>query len=225
LEEKFAEVNKRLDEMAKPKPQLAEAEWDTEYINNLPDEALAYIEPGGTKDEQGKTVPRSLRHLPYKNAQGNLDADHVRNALARLDQIQISAEGKASERVFPTTYANMDVCFIKLKRRAARSLQNPRLLNVTFTTFRDWGATMTYHYTRKLLLVQQLLGHKNIQNTLRYTRPVHFKEDEFEVETAATIEEAKELLKVGFDYIAEKNSIMLFRRPKRFGSLSVINEA
>ena len=54
---------------------------------------------------------------------------------------------------------------------------------------------MTYHYTRKLLLVQQLLGHKNIQNTLRYTRPVHFKEDEFEVETAATVEEAKELLK------------------------------
>jgi len=39
------------------------------------------------------------------------------------------------------------------------------------------------------------------------------------------LEEAKELLKVGFDYITEKNGIMLFRRPKRFGSLGVINEA
>ena len=56
LEEKFSEVNKRLDEIAKPKPQLAEAEWDTEYINNLPDEAFAYIEPGGSKDEQGKQL-------------------------------------------------------------------------------------------------------------------------------------------------------------------------
>ncbi len=74
---------------------IAEAEWDTEYINNLPDDAFAYIEPGGQKDEQGKTVPRSLRHLPYKNAQGNLDAEHVRNALARLDQTEISAEAKA----------------------------------------------------------------------------------------------------------------------------------
>jgi hypothetical protein len=74
---------------------VVEAEWDTEYINNLPDDAFAYVEDGGEKDEQGKTVPRSLRHLPYKNAEGNLDADHVRNALARLDQTEISAEAKA----------------------------------------------------------------------------------------------------------------------------------
>ncbi len=77
------------------KTGVQEAEWDTEYINNLPDDAFAYVEAGGQKDEQGKTVPRSLRHLPYKNAQGNLDADHVRNALARLDQTEISAEAKA----------------------------------------------------------------------------------------------------------------------------------
>ncbi len=73
---------------------VQEAEWDLEYINNLPDECFAYIENGGQKDEQGKTAPRSLRHLPFKNAQGILDADHVRNALARLDQTDISAEAK-----------------------------------------------------------------------------------------------------------------------------------
>jgi len=77
------------------KAGIAEAEWDTEYINNLSDEAFAYIAPGGEKDDQGKTVPRSLRNLPYKNAEGNLDADHTRNALARLDQTDISAEAKA----------------------------------------------------------------------------------------------------------------------------------
>lgn len=73
---------------------VQEAEWDTEYINNLPDDAFAYIEAGGTKDEQDKTAPRSLRHLPFKDAQGNLDADHVRNALARLDQTSLSMEAK-----------------------------------------------------------------------------------------------------------------------------------
>jgi len=77
---------------------IIEAEWDTAYINNLPDEAFAYISPGGQKDEQSKTVPRSLRNLPYKNAEGKLDADHVRNALARLDQTDISAEGKAEAK-------------------------------------------------------------------------------------------------------------------------------
>jgi hypothetical protein len=77
------------------KAGIQEAEWDTEYINKLPDECFAYIESGGEKDSEGKTVPRSLRHLPFKNAEGNLDADHVRNALARLDQTNISAEAKA----------------------------------------------------------------------------------------------------------------------------------
>jgi phage head maturation protease len=49
-------------------------------INDLPDSAFAYIEPGGKKDDQGKTVPRSLRHFPIH------DAAHVRNALARAPQ-------------------------------------------------------------------------------------------------------------------------------------------
>jgi len=66
--------------------QLKEAEWDTEYINNFPDSSFAFIESGGEKDEDGKTKPRSLRHLPFKNAQGNVDHDHLVNALARLPQ-------------------------------------------------------------------------------------------------------------------------------------------
>jgi len=36
------------------------------------------------------------------------------------------------------------------------------------------------------------------------------------VARATSIEEAKELLAVGFNYITEKNGIMLFRKPKRF---------
>lgn len=56
------------------------AEMTSAAINDLPDSAFAYIEPGGSKDEQGKTVPRSLRHFPIH------DAAHVRNALARAPQ-------------------------------------------------------------------------------------------------------------------------------------------
>ena len=78
--------------------RLKEAEWDTEYINNLPDECFAYIEPGGEKDEEGKTKPRSLRHLPFKNAQGNIDHDHLVNALARLPQTDLSDEAKAQAK-------------------------------------------------------------------------------------------------------------------------------
>lgn len=62
------------------------AVWTTAYINDLPDSAFLYIEPGGKKDEQGKTVPRSLRHFPIRDAEGRIDLAHLRNALARIPQ-------------------------------------------------------------------------------------------------------------------------------------------
>lgn len=58
----------------------AEAEMTAKSINDLPDSAFAYIEPGGKKDSDGKTTPRSKRHFPIH------DAAHVRNALARAPQ-------------------------------------------------------------------------------------------------------------------------------------------
>lgn len=74
------------------------AEWDTAYIDDLPDSAFAYVESGGTKDKAGKTEPRSNRHLPYKGSDGKPDAAHVRNALARLDQTDIPASAKTSAK-------------------------------------------------------------------------------------------------------------------------------
>ncbi len=71
------------------------ADWDIAYINDLPDSAFAYIAPGGEKDDQGKTVPRSLRFLPYRNKAGDIDPPHLRNALARLPQTDLSADAKA----------------------------------------------------------------------------------------------------------------------------------
>ena len=74
-----------------------ETEWTPEYVNDLPDSAFAVIAAGGEKDEQGKTVPRTLRKLPHHNAEGNLDLPHLRNALARANQIEpanLQAEAK-----------------------------------------------------------------------------------------------------------------------------------
>ena len=79
--------------------KVAEAEWDTEYINNLPDSAFATIGAGGEKDADGKTIPRTLRHLPFKNAQGNIDLPHLRNALARLNQIESGSQAEAKKKL------------------------------------------------------------------------------------------------------------------------------
>jgi hypothetical protein len=73
------------------------AVWTTAFVNNLPDSCFAYIEPGG-KQVDGKTEPRSLRHLPYKDSTGKCDPAHVRNALARLSQTNIPDSAKASAK-------------------------------------------------------------------------------------------------------------------------------
>ncbi|NIT35841.1 MAG: hypothetical protein GTN49_04975 [candidate division Zixibacteria bacterium] len=73
-----------------PEAEGPEEEWDEEYINALPDESFAYIEPGGEKDEEGKTVPRELRHFPVRDADGNVSLPHVEEALAALDTEKMS---------------------------------------------------------------------------------------------------------------------------------------
>jgi HK97 family phage prohead protease len=60
--------------------------WSAAMVNDLPDSSFLLIESGGTKDSEGKTTPRSLRHFPVKDAGGKVDLPHLRNALARIPQ-------------------------------------------------------------------------------------------------------------------------------------------
>jgi integrase len=64
---------------------------------------------------------------------------------------------------------NLRRTFERYRRRIAYNLGNPRLLRITFHTLRHWKATTEYHKTKDILYVMQLLGHKNIKNTLIYT--------------------------------------------------------
>jgi len=65
---------------------LSEATWTAKFVDDLPDSSFAVIMPGGEKDEDDKTTPRSLRKLPYKDADGKVDLPHLRNAPSRLPQ-------------------------------------------------------------------------------------------------------------------------------------------
>lgn len=127
---------------------------------------------------------------------------------------------KTSEYVFPTTYRNVAKCYWLMRRKISKRLCNPRVLSISMVTFRHWGATMLYHHTRDILLVKKLLGHKRIDNTMKYTQLVNFKDDDYEVTTASTEEEIKALGKAGFVKYDEHNGIHFYRKPKRFVSLA-----
>ena len=82
-----------------------------------------------------------------------------------------------------------------------------------------WAAS--YVFPCDLLLVQKLLGHKRITSTMKYTQLTQFKDDEYDVATATTIEEAKTIVAAGYHYVTDKQGIMLFKRPRRFGSMTL----
>ena len=60
----------------------------------------------------------------------------------------------------------------------------------------------------------QVLGHKNIKNTLRYTQLVNFAQDEFVCKVASTAKQASELIEVGYEYVCEIEGTKLFRKRK-----------
>lgn len=73
-------------------------QWTGAYVNDLPDSAFLLIEAGGKKDGEGKTVPRSLRHFPVRDDEGDIDLPHLRNAIARIPQSEVAgldADAKA----------------------------------------------------------------------------------------------------------------------------------
>jgi hypothetical protein len=55
---------------------------------------------------------------------------------------------------------------------------------------------------------------------MKYIGMINFKTNEYEVTTATDVEEAKKVLAAGFEYIIEKQGIMLFRKPKRFTTVN-----
>ena len=75
------------------------ATWSAAFINDLPDSSFALILPGGEKDADGKTTPRSLRKLPHHDKGGALDLPHLNNALSRAPQMTGVSDAQRSRAI------------------------------------------------------------------------------------------------------------------------------
>jgi hypothetical protein len=74
---------------------------------------------------------------------------------------------------------------------------------------------MEYHKTKDILHVMQVLGHRNIKNTLIYTQLIKGREeDEYVCKVAKTVQQAAELIEADFDYVCEIDGVKLFRKRK-----------
>lgn len=83
--------------------------WTRAYINSLEDTSFAIIQDGGKK-VNGKTEPRSLRQLPYRDNDNKIDVQHLRSALTILAQTKLtSAEKKKASKVLEKARKEIEI--------------------------------------------------------------------------------------------------------------------
>jgi len=109
--------------------------------------------------------------------------------------------------------------FLQQRKRIAHKLKNPRILRITFKTFRHWKGTMEYDRTKDIVHVQQVLGDRNINNTMVYVTLAEelFKgQQEYVLKVAKNVKEACALVDADFEYVTGEDSDggKIFRKPK-----------
>lgn len=108
--EEFAEENKDLEESAK---------WTRKYINTLPNSSFVVIEPAYLK---GETDNKNARHLPFKDENGKVDLPHLRNALARANQIKPVTDSISTEELRKKAMAKLEK-YRKMLKTASEELE------------------------------------------------------------------------------------------------------
>jgi integrase len=107
--------------------------------------------------------------------------------------------------------------FINRRKQLAKKLQNPNLLKIRLHDFRHLYACKLYHDTKDILLVKAKLGHRNIQNTMVYTRLVEWEQsDQWTVSRPQTSKQEDELLEAGFQYVRfdDKLGMPIYKKRK-----------
>jgi len=126
---------------------------------------------------------------------------------------------RENERVFgEATCQTKSGNYWKQRRSLAKKLGNPRLMQITFHTFRHWKGSMEYHKTKDIMHVKQLLGHRSIQSTMVYItiESALFQNapDEYVSKVARNVTEAQQLVDVGFTYVCDFGNEKLFKKRK-----------
>jgi len=107
--------------------------------------------------------------------------------------------------------------YSKMRKRIVEKLKNPRIKLISLRIFRHWKATMEYARTKDILHVKELLGHVNINNTLKYIHLANAmtgQQSDYISKVAKTVKKACELIEAGFEYVTEMDGVRLFRKRK-----------
>jgi len=104
--------------------------------------------------------------------------------------------------------------WIRARKKAYNKTNNPEYLTVRLYDLRHFFASMLYYKTKDIVYVKQQLGHRRLENTMKYVQLVKWGDEEFTCKVAKTLEEAMALVEQGFEYITDMESVKIFRKRK-----------
>ncbi len=159
------------------------------------------------------------------NSQNNTVSVNNPEKGSRSRTVKVSAKTISMINAIPKKYGNyifvprrqaIQDSFGRSRTKLALTLQNPRLRQIHFHTFRHWKATMEYKRTRDILHVKYMLGHKRLENTEIYTHLIEFESNEYHTAHAKTLEEEDKLIEAGFELVRydQNSQVAIYRKRK-----------
>ncbi|MEM3666287.1 MAG: site-specific integrase [Candidatus Bathyarchaeia archaeon] len=136
------------------------------------------------------------------------------NTLAMLKNYIVLKKLNVNDRLFPIKSSSISESYRIVRNRLASKLNDVSIKTIRLYDFRHFKASMEYYRTKDLLHVKTLLGHKDIRTTLRYVQLIGFSNDEYTCAVARTVDEAKALIELGFEFVCDIDGVKLFRKRK-----------
>jgi len=102
--------------------------------------------------------------------------------------------------------------WVRLRNTVAAKLKDASFRTIRLYDLRHFVGTMTYHKTKDIIYTQRKLGHRSLRNTMRYVQLIDFEHEEFTSAVASNLQEARQLIEAGFEYVTEIDNIKLFRK-------------
>ena len=126
---------------------------------------------------------------------------------------------KTDNHVFKTKSKGFRKSFEGLRKRLAKKTQDPRLTKIHLHTFRHWKGTTEYHKTRDIYHVRNVLGHRNINNTLLYitleNALYQTSSDEWTSIVTHNLEEETQAISTGFELVRAINETTAIYRKRK----------
>jgi len=133
-----------------------------------------------------------------------------------LDLLRIYIKKKKlnpTGRLFNMNSDNFSNNYRHIRNRIAEECDMPELKQIQLYDFRRFKASKAYHLTGKLLLVKQMLGHKDTRSTERYISLFDEQNITWIPVVAETDEQIKQAIQDDCILVCQANGKTYFKKP------------